>query len=396
MAARRTRLPVVCLTLLVFCLYQNAYAHPETEEAHVHEHSHEENVSTSSNVWTEAIGATILISAAPFVVLFLIPLDQGREGQEALLKVLLSFASGGLLGDAFLHLIPHSLSPHSHGDHDHGHAHHDHEHHHHHHDHEDHHHHDHDSHQHEHADDHVHGHAHDHSGPMLVGLWVLVGIILFLLVEKFVRLVKGDGAHSHSHGRKEKVEEDSKDDENEATNGSSSSVRRRKGGDKDQKATKKAVEQVEEPKIKVSAYLNLVADCTHNFTDGLAIGASFLAGRNVGIVTTVTILLHEVPHEIGDFAILVQSGCNKRKAMYLQLVTAVGALAGCICALLAEGAEGSTSVWVLPITAGGFIYIATVSVIPELLEDTKLKQSIMEIIGLLSGVGLMYLIAMYE
>lgn len=65
--------------------------------------------------------------------------------------------------------------------------------------------------------------------------------------------------------------------------------------------------------IKVSGYLNLAADFTHNFTDGLAIGASFLVGPTVGVVTTITILLHEVPHEIGDFAILVQSGCTKRK-----------------------------------------------------------------------------------
>jgi zinc transporter 7 len=63
----------------------------------------------------------------------------------------------------------------------------------------------------------------------------------------------------------------------------------------------------------VAGYLNLAADFTHNFTDGLAIGASYLAGRNVGLVTTFTILLHEVPHEIGDFAILIQSGCSKRK-----------------------------------------------------------------------------------
>jgi zinc transporter 7 len=68
-----------------------------------------------------------------------------------------------------------------------------------------------------------------------------------------------------------------------------------------------------EEEIKVSGYLNLAADFTHNFTDGLAIGASYLAGKNIGIVTTVSILLHEVPHEIGDFAILIQSGCNRKK-----------------------------------------------------------------------------------
>lgn len=63
----------------------------------------------------------------------------------------------------------------------------------------------------------------------------------------------------------------------------------------------------------MSGYLNLAADVIHNFTDGLAMGASFLVGPAVGAVTTLTILLHEVPHEIGDFAILIQSGCTKRK-----------------------------------------------------------------------------------
>jgi len=57
----------------------------------------------------------------------------------------------------------------------------------------------------------------------------------------------------------------------------------------------------------------LAADFSHNFTDGLAIGASFIAGQNIGIITTLTILFHEVPHEIGDFAVLIQSGCSKKK-----------------------------------------------------------------------------------
>ncbi|XP_030853279.1 protein catecholamines up [Strongylocentrotus purpuratus] len=378
-SVRRTRFPIVCLLLLIFSVYNSAHDPHETESGHSHEHSHAESTkvkSSEGNVWTDAIGATVLISAAPFVILFVIPLDKGREGQESLLKVLLSFASGGLLGDAFLHLIPHSLSPHSHGDHGHDHEH------------------EHQHHEHEHSHDHGHSHGHDHSRPMLVGFWVLVGIILFLLVEKFVRLVKGDGAHSHSHGHTEKAKVE---DDGPVKKGDSSQVRRRKTGEKEEaEKHEKSAEQEGDAPIKVAAYLNLVADCTHNFTDGLAIGASFLAGRNVGIVTTITILLHEVPHEIGDFAILVQSGCNKRKAMYLQLLTAVGALAGCICALLAEGAGDTTSIWVLPITAGGFIYIACVTVIPELLGDTTLKQSIMEIAGLLAGVGLMYLIALYE
>ena len=142
--------------------------------------------------------------------------------------------------------------------------------------------------------------------------------------------------------------------------------------------------------------MNLAADFTHNFTDGLAIGASFLVSRNVGLITTLTIFLHEIPHEIGDFAILVQSGCTKRKAMSLQLVTAVGALAGCVCGLLAEGLGTAASAWILPFTAGGFIYIATVSVIPELLQESSIGQSIKEILALLVGVSLMVLIGLAE
>lgn len=148
--------------------------------------------------------------------------------------------------------------------------------------------------------------------------------------------------------------------------------------------------------IKVAGYLNLAADFTHNFTDGLAIGASYLAGQSIGLVTTFTILLHEVPHEIGDFAILVQSGYPKRKAMLLQLVTAVGALGGTACGLLAEGVGTAAIAWILPFTAGGFIYIATVSVIPEILEDSSPKQSIKEVLAIFVGIGMMVLIAYLE
>lgn len=114
------------------------------------------------------------------------------------------------------------------------------------------------------------------------------------------------------------------------------------------------------------------------------------------MVTTLTILLHEVPHEIGDFAILIQSGYPKRKAMMLQLVTAVGAIAGTVCGLLAEGMTTAATSWILPFTAGGFIYIATVSVIPELLENSTVWQSIKELIGISIGIGMMVLIAVYE
>ncbi|XP_074927622.1 zinc transporter SLC39A7 isoform X3 [Chelonoidis abingdonii] len=283
-------------------------------------------------LWTHAIGATLLISAAPYFILFLIPVESNTSQHQALLRLLLSFASGGLLGDAFLHLIPHALVPHSHHTEG-GHAH-----------------------SHSPTVSAGHGHSHqgqDHQRMMAVGLWVLAGIVAFLVVEKFVRHVKGGHGHGHSHGGHSYA-------------------------------------------MKVSGYLNLAADLTHNFTDGLAIGASFLAGAGVGAVTTLTVLLHEVPHEVGDFAILVQSGCSKRKAMKLQLLTAFGALAGTACSLLAEGIGEAATAWILPFTAGGFIYVGTVSVIPELLRDAAPLQSLLEVLGLVCGVAMMVFIAHYE
>ncbi len=149
--------------------------------------------------------------------------------------------------------------------------------------------------------------------------------------------------------------------------------------------------------IKIAGYLNLAADFSHNFTDGLAIGASYLAGHNIGLITTLTILLHEVPHEIGDFAILIQSGCSKRKAIFLQLFTALGALSGTLLSLLFESAmTGIATSCILPFTAGGFIYIATVTIIPELKESSGFFQSLKEIIALVLGVLMMVVIAYLE
>lgn len=316
-------------------------------------------------LWTYAICATLLISAAPFFILFLIPVQSNSSQHQSLLKLLLSFASGGLLGDAFLHLIPHALEPHSHHQPDK------------------------DAH-----DSHGHGHSHDHSHShmMSVGLWVLAGIIAFLVVEKFVRHLKGEAGHGHSHGHSHESKQSSKEKEEKQDGKEGVRQRSKEANTKSGKSGK----EKRRTDMTVSGYLNLAADFTHNFTDGLAIGASFLVSSSVGIVTTITILLHEVPHEIGDFAILVQSGCTKKKAMMLQLSTALGALAGTACSLLAEGIGEAATLWILPFTAGGFIYIATVSVIPELLKDSRPMQSIMETFGLLLGVAMMVLIAQFE
>lgn len=346
---------------------KDTHHHDTHHHHHHHEHSHDGHTKEiprdNYDIWLHSIGSTLLISAAPFFILYFVPLDN-TEKMQPRLKTLLAFASGGLLGDAFLHLIPHATTPHDGNSHSHSHSH----------------------------NHHDHDEAHDHSHDMWVGLWVLGGIITFLAVEKLVRILKIGHDHSHGHSHtttkvvpKEKTE---KKDNKEAVK-----LKKDNKGEKSAKVTKKE----EKSSMEVAGYLNLAADFTHNFTDGLAIGASYLAGNSIGIVTTLTILLHEVPHEIGDFAILIKSGCSKKKAMLLQLTTAVGALAGNVLALIGNNGADSSPKWILPFTAGGFIYIATVSVIPELLEQsTKLGQSLKEIFALLAGVGMMILITLFE
>jgi zinc transporter 7 len=296
----------------------------------------------------------------------------------------LSFASGGLLGDAFLHLIPHAqVAVESRGGSDHSHS-------------------------------HSHGHSHGeggdgHSHDLSVGLGVLSGIVAFLCVEKLVRIMKGGHAHSHSHAPppledKTKKEKEKKEDKKKKDDEKEDKKDKKKDDEKEDKKTaddttdkKEVKEDEEEEEIKVHAYLNLAADCFHNFTDGLAIGASFLAGESVGLITTFTILLHEVPHEIGDFAILIQSGVPKQKAIFLQLLTAIGALAGTCVSLILGGVTDAASSITLPFTAGGFIYIATVSVLPELLDGgSTFKQTVAEISALLLGIYMMVIIAEYE
>ena len=105
--------------------------------------------------------------------------------------------------------------------------------------------------------------------------------------------------------------------------------------------------------------------------------------------------IHEVPHEIGDFAILVKSGMSRRGAMFAQLVTAVGCLVGTIVGLVAHDVAQS-SAWILPFTAGGFIYIACVTVLPDLLEDNSLAQSAREVVAMILGIALMLLVAVLE
>ncbi|XP_014118262.1 PREDICTED: zinc transporter SLC39A7 [Pseudopodoces humilis] len=351
--------------------------HPQ--DPHPHLYGHPKTRPDTAQVWLQTLGAALGVSLAPHLVLLLVPADSGSPRRRGLLRLLLSFAAGGLLGDAFLHLIPHALAPHEHHE-GHGHSHHGHAPHEHH-----------EGHGHSHhGHDPHHGHAH-HGQALAVGLWVLAGIVTFLGVELGVRHC---GGHGHGH----KAKHSSSEDEADGDPGATKATKGTKGtkGTKATKSQRRRSPDGERAAMAVSGYLNLAADAAHNFTDGLALGAAFWGSPARGALTALSVLLHELPHELGDMALLLRAGCSKGQAMLLQLLTAVAALAGAACSLLAEGSGTGAVSGILPFTAGGFIYLGTVSVLPEILRNSGPAQALLQLLALLAGVAMMLLIAHYE
>ena len=142
-------------------------------------------------------------------------------------------------------------------------------------------------------------------------------------------------------------------------------------------------------------YLNLAANCTDNFTHGLAIAASYSSSHTVGALTTAAIVCHEIPHEVGDFAILMQSGFSKWNAAKAQFFTSFGGLFGVVAGFVAERASEDVQ-WILSFTAGGFLYISLVSILPDLFKMSSLKVFSVQFILLLSGIAVMALVTIVE
>lgn len=137
-------------------------------------------------------------------------------------------------------------------------------------------------------------------------------------------------------------------------------------------------------------YLNLIGDSAHNFIDGMIIAASFVADARLGIATTLAVAVHEIPQEIGDFAILVYGGFSRLKALACNLLSAVAAIAGAVIAYLSfERMEGLKDI-LIPFTGGGFIYIALVDLIPELHKQRKGKKLLVQAVMIGLGILLMW------
>jgi zinc and cadmium transporter len=145
-------------------------------------------------------------------------------------------------------------------------------------------------------------------------------------------------------------------------------------------------------KIHAFTYLNLVGDGFHNFIDGMVIATSFMVSLKLGMVTTLAIVLHEIPQELGDFAVLIYGGFTKKKALLFNFASALMAVLGAVAGYFVTDLVANFSNFILPFTAGGFVYIATSDLIPELHKENDLKRSTAAFLAFLMGIILMALV----
>lgn len=382
-------------------------SHHDHDHRHDHYHGGDSDLS-GIGLWIHAMGCSLLVSLASLICLILLPFIffQGKPS-KAFVDSLAVFGAGAMLGDAFLHQLPHAFGgghSHSHGDHvD-------------------------DAHEHI-ASGHDHSHSHSHSiEDLSVGLSILFGIVVFLLVEKVVRYVEersrgvtwGHGHHHHHHKKNESMQDTINGTDNDSNSetlddkiiseSGSSLLRKRNSskngvGDKIDSAAENGPESnaksvIEKEPVQSSSlvfgYLNLFSDGVHNFTDGMALGSAFLLYGSVGGWSrTLFLLAHELPQEIGDFGILVRSGFSVFKALFFNFLSALVALAGTALALSLGQDPGQSSL-IEGFTAGGFIYIA-VGVMAEMNNgSSSLKTSVIQLTSLVLGMSVALFISVIE
>lgn len=335
--------------------------------------------------WNSILG-TFYISSVPNFILAFIP----AEINPNTLNTMTAFATGGLLSDVFLHLVPHSFMG-------------------------------------EHQDGGVHFVMVEEKRNILIGLGIFVGFASFFIMEKTLRVLGSDSDHAHGHSHSHSVAPEAHSSAVSVDSPSSGGLKSRKtekdSADDSSKSDSDVPKSGAQPS-KLSAYLNLFGDFVHNITDGLAMAASFYSSPLIGATTTLACFAHEIPHEIADYSILVRSGFTKRQAMQSQFLTAVGAFIGTfmgiaihnlstsgevetasndLAAAVRQAASGllGTTVQladlVIPFVAGGFMYIGAVAVLPTLLEESKSgKQALREFAAMAFGVLCMFFVAWNE
>lgn len=317
---------------------------------------------------------TLYISGPPNFLLALVPTDVDPSS----LNIMVAFAVGGLLGDVFFHLMPEIFLG-------------------------------------EVPEGEVRAVFVEPNKNLLLGVAIMVGFVVFVGMDKALRIGTGGEGHTHSqehtssNGHIVGSEKASASGSDSSTR--SSDLRQRKQNPTSTTSTS-APSEPPKKEIKLSAYLNILADFTHNITDGLALSSSFYASPTIGATTTLAVFCHEIPHEVGDFALLIQGGMSKKLAMGLQFVTALGAVVGTVIGVVVQeyggsgsgeaigkgmGLAGTSLAWgdlLLPFTAGTFLYVGTVGVIPEMLETgpnkmQELRATALQFLAMAAGAGIM-------
>ncbi|MBI4650695.1 ZIP family metal transporter [Candidatus Desantisbacteria bacterium] len=135
--------------------------------------------------------------------------------------------------------------------------------------------------------------------------------------------------------------------------------------------------------------MNLVGDGLHNFIDGMVIAGSYLLNTHIGLTTTIAIIFHEIPQEIGDFGVLIYGGFTKKKALFFNFLSSLTAFLGAGFVLILKDSYQDFSTLIMAFTVGGFIYIAGVDLLPELKKETELNKSLLQMVSFILGMGIM-------
>ena len=327
--------------------------------------------------WVLSAIGSFVVGLSGVLPLLIIPLDAGasmKNGAGAkTLKVLLSFAVGGLLGDVFLHLLPEAWASRQKLA--------------------------------------TVGNSHP---SFSVGAWVLTGLVVFVAAEKLFAPSEDDDDDEDEEDNPteenvpvvlpvaDKKQRSSTENNNNLLDGKESVANGKaktmnghvlNGSVLKSELNQKVMEGKKSLSGKqMSGYLNLMANSIDNFTHGLAVGGSFLISFRVGALSTLAILVHEIPHEVGDFAILLRAGFSRWEAAWAQLCTAFTGLLGAMVAVMFSEANGSIeskTSWILPFTAGGFLHIALVTVLPDLLREKNSWESLKQMSSLVAGIAVM-------
>jgi zinc and cadmium transporter len=141
--------------------------------------------------------------------------------------------------------------------------------------------------------------------------------------------------------------------------------------------------------VHAFSYLNLVGDGVHNLLDGVVITAAYFVSIPLGVATTIAIAMHEIPQEIGDFAILIYGGFSRKKALFYNFLSALASFLGVALAYVFSSSEGFFTFF-LAFAAGGFIYIASADIMPELQKEMEFRKSLLQLLCLIGGIVLMW------